>query len=81
MTAKPEAWKNKLTGELSHVEVLDDGWVPLFLFAEFDVVSPEQEELAIKYSIDICSGLRPDAVGVLEMAQALYLAEMKSNGN
>jgi hypothetical protein len=81
MKLKPEAWKNTVTGELSRVEVAGKEWVELFLKAEFDAISTKQEELAIKYSIELCNGSRPDAVSVLEMADALYTAEMELNGS
>ena len=48
--------------------------------AQFDVMSPEQEELAISFCNEIGNardrGLSIDAVRLLEMAEALYQAEM-----
>jgi hypothetical protein len=48
--------------------------------AQFDVMSPDQEELAIKFCNEIGEardrGLSIDAVRLLEMAYALYQAEM-----
>lgn len=44
--------------------------------ALFDAASPLQEELAINIAAQICSGVRPDAVQVLEWANALYEAEV-----
>lgn len=48
--------------------------------AKFDVMSPDQEELAIKFCNEIGEardrGLSIDAVRLLEMADALYQAEM-----
>lgn len=43
---------------------------------QFDAMAPAQEALAIKISADICAGARPDAVQVLEWADALYKAEV-----
>ncbi len=51
--------------------------------AQFDVMSPDQEELAIKFCNEIGDardrGLSIDAVRLLEMAYALYQAEMDDN--
>jgi hypothetical protein len=49
--------------------------------AQFDVMSPKQEELAIGFCNEIAEGIRRsgaglDAVRLLEMAYALYQAEM-----
>lgn len=44
--------------------------------AKFDAMSPEQEALAIDISIQIANGARPDAVQILEWAEALYVAEV-----
>jgi 8-oxo-dGTP diphosphatase len=42
----------------------------------FDAMSSAQEALAISISAEICAGARPDAVQVLEWADALYKAEV-----
>lgn len=52
-----------------------EGWRP-----EFDVMSPQQEELAMQFCQEIAGargqpGNPPDPVRLLEMAQALYEAE------
>ena len=52
-----------------------EGWRP-----EFDAMSPRQEELAIQFCREIAgrrdeAGRLPDPVRLLEMAQALYMAE------
>ncbi|CAN7597948.1 hypothetical protein [Bosea sp. LjRoot237] len=44
--------------------------------AQFDATEPLQEEIAINISAQICNGVRPDAVQVLEWAAALYEAEV-----
>ncbi|WP_100961093.1 hypothetical protein [Bosea sp. FBZP-16] len=44
--------------------------------AQFDAASQLQEELAINISAQIANGVRPDAVQVLEWANALYEAEV-----
>lgn len=44
--------------------------------AKFDASSPLQEDLAINISAQICNGVRPDEVQVLEWAAALYEAEV-----
>ena len=44
--------------------------------AQFDAMSPLQEELAINIAAQIANGVRPDAVQVLEWAAALYKAEV-----
>ncbi len=43
---------------------------------QFDAMVPAQEALAIRISAEICAGARPDAVRVLEWADALYKAEV-----
>lgn len=50
-------------------------WIP-----QFEAISPTQESLALQFCAEIsgnkgCSPLFPDPVRLLEMAQALYLAE------
>jgi len=49
--------------------------------AKFDAVSPEQEALAIDISIQIAKGATPDAVQILEWAEALYVAEVGKAAN
>jgi hypothetical protein len=44
----------------------------LMAVPQFNADSVEQEALAIKISNEICNGARPDAVQVLEWAEALY---------
>lgn len=44
--------------------------------ARFDALNPEQEALAIDISIQIANGARPDAIQILEWAEALYVAEV-----
>lgn len=60
-------------------QVSKPAWEP-----EFDAVSNEQEQLAIKFCEEIAGKKGdkpslPDPVRLLEMAQALYLAERKDS--
>lgn len=66
-----DADKRKVIDDLvRRGEGMPVAWEP-----EFDACSGNQEELAIEFSIEICSGSRPDPVAILEMAEALYRAE------
>lgn len=73
---KQEASTNELRAANKELNVRA-AWEP-----EFDATSPDQERLAIKFCEEI-SGKKgdkpslPDPVRLLEMAQALYLAERK----
>lgn len=72
-----KAWWCPRTGEVHSAAA--QGLLPLAPVANFDVMSPRQEELSVKYSSQICAGLRADPVTVLEIAEALYLAEMETH--
>lgn len=55
---------------------------PLEPACKFDAMSPEQEVLAVQFCAEIAGkrgekGKPPDPVRLLEMAEALYLAELK----
>ncbi len=43
---------------------------------EFDAMVPEQERLAVDFAAEICRSGGVDPVRLLEMAEALYKAEM-----
>ena len=70
-----KAWWNPATGEV--LSAPGEGLVALAPVAQFDDKSPRQEELSVRFSSQICNGLRADPVTVLEMAEMLYLAEME----